>query len=155
MWYSQHPDVSHLHELSCKAWVFIMTDNLKIYNRSIECVLVSYSESSKAYHCLDRAMGQIHITWNITFAESQDLVLYPLHLGVTVNIEEGHACPKTVEPTARDALIKDLWEGTAQKLEKVELQIMPEAVIHQSSCDSKLSTAGAASIGLGYTSAMD
>jgi hypothetical protein len=32
MWHGSHLDGSHLCELGCKAWVFIMTDNPKIYN---------------------------------------------------------------------------------------------------------------------------
>src|SRR5882724_5838385 len=34
MWYGCHPDVSHLHELGCKFWVHIPSENPKIYNRS-------------------------------------------------------------------------------------------------------------------------
>ena len=72
-WYDQHPDLTHLRELGCRAWVFVVDNNLKIYNRSIECKLVSYSDNSKAYHCWDKWSGQIHTTQNVVFAESQDL----------------------------------------------------------------------------------
>src|SRR5882672_59472 len=73
MWYSHHPDVSHLCELGCKVWVHIPGENPKIYNHSIECMLVRYSDNSKAYHCLDRSSGCIHVTCNMFFIESQDL----------------------------------------------------------------------------------
>ena len=49
MGYGERPDVSHLHELGCKVWVHIHGDNPKIYNRSVECILLGYSDSSKAY----------------------------------------------------------------------------------------------------------
>ena len=52
MWCGERPDVSHLCELGCKVWVHIPGDNPKIYNRSVECILVGYSDSSKAYRCL-------------------------------------------------------------------------------------------------------
>jgi hypothetical protein len=48
-WYGRCPDLSNLRKLGCKAWVYIMTENPKIYSRSIECILVGYSEISKAY----------------------------------------------------------------------------------------------------------
>ena len=49
MWYSECPDVSHLHELGCKLWVYIPGENPNIYNRPVECILLGYSDSSKAY----------------------------------------------------------------------------------------------------------
>jgi hypothetical protein len=63
-WYGKRPDLSNLCELRCEAWVYIMADNPKIYNHSIECVLVCYSENSKAYWCLDHMNGRIHVTTN-------------------------------------------------------------------------------------------
>jgi len=44
-WYNKCPNVSHLHKLGCKAWVFIMDNNPKIYNRSVQCVLVGYYDN--------------------------------------------------------------------------------------------------------------
>ena len=84
MWYGRHPDVSHLHELGCKVWVHIPGENPKIYNHSIKCILVGYSDNSKAYHCLDWSSGRIHITCNTFFLESQDLKDCILHPGLTV-----------------------------------------------------------------------
>jgi hypothetical protein len=74
MWYGMKPDLLNLCELGCKAWVYNMLDHPKIYNRSIECVLVGYLENSKAYQCWDRTNGKIHITQNVTFAKSKDLL---------------------------------------------------------------------------------
>jgi len=100
--------VSHLHELGCKVWVHIAGENPKIYNRSIECVLVGYSDNSKAYRCLERSTGRIHTTRNTVFAESQDLRIRPLQPGVTVGDAETlplgshtpNAGPTTSEETA-------------------------------------------------------
>ena len=65
-------------------WVHIPGDNPKIYNRPVESILVGYSDSLKAYRCLHRLSGRIHVTRNVVFAESQDLRERPLHPGVTV-----------------------------------------------------------------------
>jgi hypothetical protein len=59
MWYGSCPDISHLRELGCRAWVFIMPNNLKIYNWPLKCILVGYSENLKVYCYLDKATGQI------------------------------------------------------------------------------------------------
>src|SRR5882672_6768893 len=85
MWYGRCPNVSHLRELVCKVWVHIPGDNPKIYNRSIECVLVGYSENSKTYCCLERSSGRIHVSRNVLFTESQDLRERPLHPGLTID----------------------------------------------------------------------
>ena len=69
MWYGECPDISHLRKLGYKVWVHIAGDNLKIYNRSVECILLRYSDSSKAYWCLHRPSGHIYVTWNIVFTE--------------------------------------------------------------------------------------
>src|SRR5882672_10558620 len=83
MWYGRRPDVSHLRELGCKVWVHILGDNPKIYNWSIECVLVGYSENSKMYCCLGHSSGRIHVSRNMFFTESQDLRERPLPPGLT------------------------------------------------------------------------
>jgi len=85
-WYKKLPEVSHLHEIGCKAWVFVIDNNPKIYNRSIPCILVSYSDNSKAYCCWDRTRG--HVTRYVIFAESQELAMHALHPGVVVNNED-------------------------------------------------------------------
>jgi hypothetical protein len=60
LWNGWKPDISHLREISCKAFVLIQARHVpKIYNRSIECVLVGYSTHSKAYRCYNCATGQI------------------------------------------------------------------------------------------------
>jgi len=64
-----------------------MDNNPKIYNRSVQCILVGYSDNSKAYQCWDRISGHIHVTRNIVFTKSQDLATRVLHPGVVVNEE--------------------------------------------------------------------
>jgi hypothetical protein len=49
-WTDQKPDLSHLREIGCRAFVLVQNQhNPKVYSRSIECVLIGYSLDSKAY----------------------------------------------------------------------------------------------------------
>ena len=50
MWNERLPDYSYMREIGCKAFVFIQNqNNPKIYEQSIECVLIGYEPRSKAY----------------------------------------------------------------------------------------------------------
>jgi len=68
-WYGKKPDLSHMRELGCRAWVLKQMDNPKIYSRSIECVLISYSPNSKAYRCYHRATGRVLTSRDVSFIE--------------------------------------------------------------------------------------
>ena len=85
MWYGEKPDLSHLKELGCHAWVLKQTENPKIYSRSIECVLVGYSASSKAYRCLDRSTRNILVSRDVSFAESLDSLERLLNPGLVID----------------------------------------------------------------------
>src|SRR5882672_7133555 len=79
-YYGKKPDLSHLCELGCKAFVLIQSsDQPKIYNRSIECTLVGYSENSKAFRCWNKQTGHIIVSRNIHFIEMKDARPCPLH----------------------------------------------------------------------------
>jgi hypothetical protein len=75
-----------MREIGCRAFVLKLPkkNNPKIFNRSIECVMVGYSSSlTDIYRCYDRATGRIHVTRNVEFIESQDEVPRPLTAGQT------------------------------------------------------------------------
>jgi hypothetical protein len=74
VWYGQKHNVSHMREIGCRAWIKKQTNNPKIYVRSMECTLVSYSLNSKAYCCYEKTTGRIHILRDVTFIELQDAV---------------------------------------------------------------------------------
>ena len=65
-----------------------MDNNPKIYNHSIECLLVGYSNNSKAYWCWDKRTDHIHVTHNVVFAELQDLQIQALHPGLVLNDDD-------------------------------------------------------------------
>jgi hypothetical protein len=49
-WHNVKPNLSHLREIGCRAFVLIQNAHVpKIYGRSIECVLVGYQKDAKAY----------------------------------------------------------------------------------------------------------
>jgi hypothetical protein len=49
MWYGKIPSLSHLWEIGCHAFALIMTNNPKILQRSVPCVLIGYAAHSKSY----------------------------------------------------------------------------------------------------------
>ena len=75
LWTGQKPDLTHLRELGCRAFVLIQNrHNPKIYERSVECVLAGYSPNSKAYRCYNQVTGNIVISQNVKFIEKKDSV---------------------------------------------------------------------------------
>lgn len=49
-WHGSKPDLSHLYEIGCCAFILIQDQhNPKIYAKSFECILIGYSANSKAY----------------------------------------------------------------------------------------------------------
>nr|GAT57284.1 predicted protein [Mycena chlorophos] len=68
------PDVSHLREIGCRAFVLILGHNAKLNRRSIECVLIGYSPRSKAYRCWDPKAAKVYDSIHVRFIESSDVV---------------------------------------------------------------------------------
>src|SRR5882672_8589745 len=131
MWYGRRPDVSHLRELGCKVWVHIPGDNPKIYNQSIECVLVGYSENSKTYRCLERSSGRIHVSRNVFFTESQDLRERPLHPGLMID---------GIDADTDDVLCRHDTRSTTRLVHAEEPgPELPETTLRRSACIAKTS----------------
>jgi hypothetical protein len=80
-WTGIKPDLSHMREIGCRAFVLKLpkVKNPKIFNRSVECVMIGYSPSLEdTYHCYECKTGRVHLTCNVEFIESQDEVPRPL-----------------------------------------------------------------------------
>jgi hypothetical protein len=80
-WTDKKPDLSHMREIGCRAFVLKLPKNKnpKIFNRSVECVMVGYSPSlTDTYRCYNRKTRRIHVTRNVEFIESQDEMPRPL-----------------------------------------------------------------------------
>ena len=154
MWYGMKPDLYHLRELGCGAWVHIPGDNPKIYNRSVECILVGYSETSKAYRCLERATGKIHISQNVVFAESQDCCPRNLHPGIVINTSDEDK-PITISEVPTPMLQEPLAVSEAPTPTLPDPLAADPVIIRRSTRIPKLSAAGAALKNVSYESLLD
>jgi hypothetical protein len=73
LWHGKLPDLSYLREAGCRAFVLIVNKhNPKIYERSIECILLGYEPGMKAYRCYDQKTNQVYISYHVRFLESHD-----------------------------------------------------------------------------------
>jgi hypothetical protein len=73
LWYGRIPDYSYMREIGCRAFVLIQNKmNPKIYERSIECILIGYDGKSKTYWCYDPKTRQIYSSYHVRFLESHD-----------------------------------------------------------------------------------
>ena len=72
-YYNRRPDYSRLREIGCRAFVLILSrHNPKIYDRSIECVLIGYDFNSKTYRCYNKATKTVYSSYHVRFIESHD-----------------------------------------------------------------------------------
>ena len=91
-YYGQQPDVSHLREIGCHAFILVQSEWwLKSYDRSVEGILVGYSQNSKAYCCYYPKTGWIMVTWNVVFIKLKDNYPRPYWPGVQVKQHEEEA----------------------------------------------------------------
>jgi hypothetical protein len=73
IWYNKTPDYSYMREIGCRAFVLIQNrSNPKIFERSIECVLVGYNLNSKSYRCYNPKTKVIHNSYHVRFLESHE-----------------------------------------------------------------------------------
>lgn len=62
-----------MREIGCRCFVLIQNrHNPKIYDRSIECILVGYDIKSKSYRCYHRGTRQIYSSYHVRFIESHE-----------------------------------------------------------------------------------
>lgn len=73
LWYGQKPDYSYMWEIGCQAFVLILNrHNPKIYEQSLECILIGYDLKSKSYRCYNHATKQVHCSYHVRFIESHE-----------------------------------------------------------------------------------
>jgi hypothetical protein len=103
VWHGRKPNLSHLHELGCWAFVLIQNkSNPKIYGQSTECILVGYSDNLKSYCCYNRKTGQIIVSDDVHFIEAKDNMEHPLHPGLIVNDNDDEEEEETPQSTANN-----------------------------------------------------
>ena len=72
-WHERKPDYSYMREIGCRVFVLIQNKhNPKIYDRSLECVLIGYDKNSKTYRCYHRETNRVISSYHVRFLESHD-----------------------------------------------------------------------------------
>ena len=73
LWKGWKPDYLYMHEISCYAFVLIQNHhNLKIFERSIKCVLIGYDLQSKTYRCYDQQRRVVYSSYHVCFIKSHE-----------------------------------------------------------------------------------
>jgi hypothetical protein len=101
-YYHHKPDVSHLREIGCRAFVLILNKhNPKIFRRSEECVLIGYGQNSKSYRCYHRASHKVIESYHVVFVESKDEKEVSFRPGTTQGLDDESIVPppETPNPT--------------------------------------------------------
>jgi hypothetical protein len=99
LWFLRKPDLSHLREIGCKAFVLIPGDVPKINPRSVECIMIGYAQDAKAYRCYHRSSHKVFVSFNVSFIESFQAAPRTLHPGHTVDIP-AVVSPSDVDPSS-------------------------------------------------------
>jgi transposase InsO family protein len=87
--FGKKPDVSHLREVGCKAFVLIQNQHVtKIQPKSLEAVFVGYDPTSKSYRLWHRQLRKVMISRNVVFVETHQLAPTPLKPGVSVGAHD-------------------------------------------------------------------
>jgi hypothetical protein len=83
--FQKKPNLSHLRELGCKAFVLIQNVHItKIQPRSLECIFIGYDLNSKSYRCYHRSTRRIIVSRNVYFVESHQLHPRPFKPGQSI-----------------------------------------------------------------------
>jgi hypothetical protein len=89
VWYSKIPSLSHLREIGCHAFTLIMTNNPKVLQRSVPCILIGYAPHSKAYRLWNPASRRVCNSFHVLFIEHLDTLPSSLMPGTLLNINNG------------------------------------------------------------------
>jgi hypothetical protein len=92
------PNLPHLQEIGCRAFVLIEDHNPKVNVRSIECVLIGYTPRCRAYRCWQRSTGKIFNSANVRFIEHGQTE--QVHFNKTLVAEQLARAPPTSTATA-------------------------------------------------------
>jgi hypothetical protein len=94
-YHGHRPDISHLREIGCRAFVLILNKhNPKIFQRSEEHVMIGYGKNSKTYRCYHRGTHKVVESYHVKFIESKDECEVPFRPGVTQGLDDESADPQ-------------------------------------------------------------
>ena len=73
--YYNHPlDYSRLCEIGYQVFILILNQhNPKVYDCSLECVLIGYDLNSKIYQCYNQTKKQVYLSYHVCFIESHEM----------------------------------------------------------------------------------
>ena len=164
-YYGSKPDVSHLREIGCKAFILTQSERRrKIYDRSVEGILVGYSQTSKAYRCYYPTTGRIIVSRHVSFIESKDTKPRPYRPGVSVGSDMAHDCDARTSPNSYKHLADedieleekhDTEDDTSDETSEIPPSETDGDTVRRSTRPKKPSVAAAQMRGLPYESNLE
>ena len=77
--HGQIPGYSYMREIGCHVFVLIQNKhNPKVFDCSLECVLIGYDPDAKTYRCYHRESKKVISSYHVRFLESHDGHIRPL-----------------------------------------------------------------------------
>jgi len=77
--HGRKPDYSYMHEIGCRVFVLIPNKhNPKVFDRSLECILIGYDPNAKTYRCYHWESKKVISSYHVWFLESHDGHARPL-----------------------------------------------------------------------------
>ena len=105
LWKGRKPDYSYMREIGCRAFILIQNrHNPKLFERSIECVLIGYDLCSKTYWCYDRQRKVVYSSYHVCFIESHEAPPTPAPV-------LGPAPLPAIPPSSEPATIDNIAHG--------------------------------------------
>jgi hypothetical protein len=128
LWFGCCPSLSHLREIGCCAYVLISGANPKIAAKSVECTLIRYASSAKAYRCWHRESGRIMDLFHVTFVEHLNCQLPVLLLSTDTSTtptvrENASVSSSTDQPFDNSSPLDGVPSLSAPK--NVEMDVVP------------------------------
>ena len=124
-WHKQKPDLSHLREIGCRAFVLVQNHhNPKIYARSFECVLIGYATNAKAYRLYHRDTNRIIQSYHVEFIERHDNSPSPLFPGRIIGADS-QTTSQTTSPRRPHASIEDEDDADAPCVPDPTIPLVP------------------------------
>ena len=140
-WFGRVPDLSHLREIGCHAFVLVQNHhNPKVFDHSVECVLIGYSLDSKAYHCYHRPSGKVFTSFHVSFIESHQSPL-------TTRTPSPPLIPSAVEPHPSPAVNGSSQPPTVNDSSQLPTVDAPPPLRCSARLSSRLSEEKATAIG--------
>ena len=105
LWKGRKLDYSYMWEIGCRAFILVQNcHNPKLFECSIECVLIGYDLCSKTYRCYDRQRRVVYSSYHVCFIESHEAPPTPT---------PAQAVPllPIVPPSSEPATVDDIAHG--------------------------------------------